>query len=334
MGMESSSVGSKLLSLYLIVQWIFLSSTIILFNKYLLSEQKFHFPITLVMMHMLFISVFARLWRMLGWTENPKIEWSDVATRFVPIALLFAVSLGLGNAAYLYISVAFIQMLKASTPVAVLLCSFAVGLETPNARLFAYIVAIAVGVMISAYGQLQLNMLGALQIVAAIAEALRLCLVNMALGQVPALTFLSIVAPLCFCVLLPAWITLEAKHVSRHHFAAIRHVGGLTLLANASVAFFLNLDDGADQADVRPDPQHIGRLGTSSSSSTRSSSPALWSRRSSTAATRLPSAWWLTRATRLRRVRRCQLRPHARWPAMLCRKMRALRVRRSRAARL
>ena len=29
--------------------------------------------------------------------------------------------------------------------------------------------------------------------------------------------------------------------MSRHHFAAIRHVGGLTLLANASVAFFLNL---------------------------------------------------------------------------------------------
>ena len=104
---------------------------------------------------------------MLGWTENPTIKWSDVGTRFVPIALLFATSLGLGNAAYLYISVAFIQMLKASTPVAVLLASFAFGLETPSARLFAYIVAIAVGVMISAYGQIELDVLGvALQIAA------------------------------------------------------------------------------------------------------------------------------------------------------------------------
>ena len=33
---------------YLIAQWIFLSSTIILFNKYLLDTAKFHFPLTLV----------------------------------------------------------------------------------------------------------------------------------------------------------------------------------------------------------------------------------------------------------------------------------------------
>ena len=58
-----------------------------------------------------------------------------MVTRFLPIAVFFAASLGLGNAAYLYITVAFVQMLKALTPVAVMLVAFAFGLERPNRTL-------------------------------------------------------------------------------------------------------------------------------------------------------------------------------------------------------
>jgi drug/metabolite transporter (DMT)-like permease len=202
--------------LYLIVQWVFLSSTIILFNKHLLSSRKFHFPITLVIMHMLFVSACSHLWRYMGWTEAPSISWRDVLTRFAPIAAFFAMSLGFGNAAYLYISVAFVQMLKASTPVAVLLCSFAFGLEAPNASLFGYICIIAAGVSIAAYGQLQLNWTGVcLQLAAVVVEALRLCLVNIALTargiKLPSVTFLSVVAPLCAVILLPVRPTLRRR---------------------------------------------------------------------------------------------------------------------------
>jgi hypothetical protein len=72
-----------LFRLYLIVQWIFLSSTIILFNKWLLSKAGFHFPLTLVIMHMLFVTFCAQLWRRLGWAENPTISWSDIGMRFM-----------------------------------------------------------------------------------------------------------------------------------------------------------------------------------------------------------------------------------------------------------
>lgn len=197
-----------LFQLYLIIQWIFLSSTIILFNKWLISEKKFHFPLTLVMLHMAFVSACAHVWRKLGWAEAPAITWRDVLTRFLPIATFFAASLGFGNAAYLYITVAFVQMLKAATPVAVLLCSFAFGLEQPSLRLFMYIVLIAVGVAIACYGQLQLDWTGVtLQCAAVVVEALRLCLVNIALTargiKLSSVTFLSVVAPLCFAVLVP-----------------------------------------------------------------------------------------------------------------------------------
>ena len=246
MSFDCAFADSVFVRLYLIVQWVFLSSTIILFNKQILSSGKFKFPITLVEMHMIFVGVFAQVWRRVGWAESVSISWSDVLRRFAPIAVLFAASLGLGNAAYLYISVAFIQMLKASTPVAVLLTSFAFGLETPSARLLAYVVLIAVGVSTSAYGQLEFNVLGvALQLAAILTEALRLCLVNIALTsrgiKLPTITFLSVVAPLCALVLSPAWLYLEAHAVTHNRFAAFRHVGFLTLLANASVAFALNL---------------------------------------------------------------------------------------------
>ena len=98
------SVGFYLFRAYLIVQWIFLSSTIILFNKWLLSEAKFHYPLTLVIMHMTFVGICAQAWRRLGWAEPPAISWRDVGLRLFPIAALFAASLGLGNAAYLYIT--------------------------------------------------------------------------------------------------------------------------------------------------------------------------------------------------------------------------------------
>lgn len=83
--LHAVTMGSfdTLFRLYLIVQWIFLSATIILFNKWLLSEAKFHFPLTIVIMHMAFVTLCAQLWRRMGWAENPVISWSDIGTRFM-----------------------------------------------------------------------------------------------------------------------------------------------------------------------------------------------------------------------------------------------------------
>ena len=77
-----ADLGGHLLTLYLILQWVFFSSSIILFNKWLMTTGKFHFPLTLVIMHMVFVTACAQLWRRMGWTEAPSISWSDVGTRF------------------------------------------------------------------------------------------------------------------------------------------------------------------------------------------------------------------------------------------------------------
>ena len=50
----------------------------------------------------------------------------------LPIGALFAGTLWLGNSAYLYLSVSFIQMLKASMPVVVFLVGVCMELESPT----------------------------------------------------------------------------------------------------------------------------------------------------------------------------------------------------------
>ena len=245
--MAEASASLRAFQAYLILQWIFLSSLIILFNKYILSTANFHFPLTLVLFHMSFISIAAASWKALGWVEVPaEITWTDIQRRFAPVAVLFALSLCLGNAAYLYISVAFIQMLKASTPVAVLLASFGFGLEKPSSELGGCIVAIATGVALACYGQIQFDIIGfAVQMLAVGCEAFRLCLVSIALTskgfKLSPIAFLYFVAPLCALAILPAWLYLEAEAVTRHDFGPIRRLGVFLLLANASVAFLLNL---------------------------------------------------------------------------------------------
>lgn len=137
-------------------------------------------------------------------------------------------------------------MLKASTPVAVLLASFAFRLEEPSVELCWYIVCIAAGVALACYGQIQLDVIGVvLQMAAVGCEALRLCLVNINLTsqgiKLSPIVFLYFVAPLCALSLLPAWLHYEAVHVCRNNFHPMRRAGLLVLLLNASVAFLLNL---------------------------------------------------------------------------------------------
>jgi drug/metabolite transporter (DMT)-like permease len=63
----------------------------------------------------------------------------------LPVAVFTALSMALGNFPYLYLSVSFIQMLKASSPAWTLLLAAAAGLETPTAALAGAVALIAAG---------------------------------------------------------------------------------------------------------------------------------------------------------------------------------------------
>jgi drug/metabolite transporter (DMT)-like permease len=134
-------------------------------NKAILSFWDFEYPYFLTGWHMLFATVLTQLLRltypsiMPGVKEN-KVSLKIYLSKVVPISICFASSLTFGNKAYIYLSVSFIQMLKAFTPVAVLLLSFLGGLETPSLLQLAIVLFICLGVTLSTVGELRFSMLG------------------------------------------------------------------------------------------------------------------------------------------------------------------------------
>lgn len=87
----------------------------------------------------------------------------------LPIGLLFSGSLILSNKAYLYLSVHYIQMLKAFTPVAILLISWVTRIQDPSKKLAMIVVMISTGVALASRGELKFDLAGFIIQAAAVA---------------------------------------------------------------------------------------------------------------------------------------------------------------------
>ena len=104
------------------------SSGLILLNSHLLSH-GFHFPMALAGLGMAFSGLASflvcRVFRLVEArrTVTPRF----FAVRIMPVGLFMALTLHFGNLVYLHLTVSFIQMLKAFTPIITMLFLFAAG---------------------------------------------------------------------------------------------------------------------------------------------------------------------------------------------------------------
>lgn len=78
----------------------------------------------------------------------------------LPVSLFFTMGVVLGNKAYAHISIGYIQMVKAITPVPLLLLYFLLGREKPSVLQLMIVMVISVGVMISSIGELRFSWVG------------------------------------------------------------------------------------------------------------------------------------------------------------------------------
>ena len=149
--------------LYLVV-WISLSMTLICMNKAILSTWGFSYPFFLTAWHMVFATVLtqilSRTTNMLPGVKQNAVTMKVYMQKIIPIAFCFALSLVCGNKAYIFLSVAFIQMLKAFTPVGVLLLSFVGGLESPSMVQLLIVLFISAGVTLSSVGEIRFSLPG------------------------------------------------------------------------------------------------------------------------------------------------------------------------------
>lgn len=129
------------------------SASVIIYNKYILDNLNFEFPITLALLHMGASSLLSYAAVGLGIVERPSMTWGTYRKAVLPIGMLYSVILSLSNATYVFLSVSFIQMVKALTPASVYAVGCMVGTEQWSWRLALNLTVVVVGVMISAYGK-------------------------------------------------------------------------------------------------------------------------------------------------------------------------------------
>ena len=161
----------------------------------------------------------------------------------MPIGVFFSLSLICGNLTYLYLSVAFIQMLKATTPVAVLITGWFFGVSDPDIKTLFNVSFIVLGVIIASFGEIKFILTGFLfQAGGIMFEAIRLVMVQRLLNspdlKMDPLVSLYYFAPVC--TLMNGLVAL-AWEVPKVTMGEVYAVGLPIFFANALVAFALNV---------------------------------------------------------------------------------------------
>eukprot|EP00887_Chlorella_sp_A99_P002687 scaffold6.g2687.t1 len=242
-GGGESPTRAALLSYACIALCISLSGSVILLNKWILAYGGFPYPITLTLSHMAFSAALSAALVRGGWVEGKGLDSDTYLCCILPIGACYAGTLWVGNAAYLYLSVSFIQMLKALCPCAVFLVGCAFGTDAFRWATLSNMVVVAVGVAIASYGEINFHLLGVFcQLASILTESTRLVLVQILLQSrglvLNPVTTLYYVAPCCFGFLLLPWMYLEAERLFLD--TSIR-LGLPVLLASAAIAFALNV---------------------------------------------------------------------------------------------
>ncbi|ORY32243.1 hypothetical protein BCR39DRAFT_523542 [Naematelia encephala] len=183
---DDSKQSRKMSAAMIIPIWIALSSAVILYNKYLYSTLHFPYPVFITSYHLGCAAIGTRILRattnLMDGLDTIHMTREIYLKSILPIGVLFSGSLILSNTAYLSLSVSFIQMLKAFTPVAILLISAIFKIQQLNQKLILIVILISTGCALAAYGELHFQMFGFLcQTAAVMFESSRLVMIQILL---------------------------------------------------------------------------------------------------------------------------------------------------------
>ncbi|GLI65022.1 hypothetical protein VaNZ11_008392 [Volvox africanus] len=159
------------------VAWMTISSGLIIVNKYIMVDLRFKYPMAVSVMGMAMSGLLSFVCcRVLRVVETHAVVRPHFwIAKILPIGFFMALTLWTGNEVYLYLTVAFIQMLKAFTPVVTMVCLFVARLEDPTRPMIASVLLTAVGTAVAAYGEVRMSIVGlAIMFTSETAESIRL----------------------------------------------------------------------------------------------------------------------------------------------------------------
>jgi len=204
--------------------------------------------------------ILARTTRVLDSRKKNPMTPRTYCTSILPIGVCFSASLACGNMVYLYLTVSFIQMLKvrtsepvtsaaltplkAASPIATLMATWAFRLRPVQYSTLCNILVIAFGVAIASFGEVSFNIVGiVLQLGGVVFEALRIVMVQKLLTpsndqKMDPLVSLYYFAPACAIMNGSLSLIVEGPSITWQH---IHNVGYMTFFLSAFVAFTLNV---------------------------------------------------------------------------------------------
>lgn len=234
-------------ALFYIFAWGCASSGLIFLNSYLLNEDGFHYPMTLCSMGLGASWTISYLLVSLGVSKLDKSK--DMTTRWyvkhvVPIGGFAAFSLALGNYTYLYLSVSFIQMLKAAVPCVTMLVLVGASLEKPHRVTVLGVAILTFGTALAAYGEIAFQWIGiVLMFSSEFSEACRMAVLQYLLGNLrfELVEGLYVMAPASFGFLVLGIAAFEWDSlVAEDGFGKIARAPHKYICA-AVLGFFVNL---------------------------------------------------------------------------------------------
>jgi drug/metabolite transporter (DMT)-like permease len=158
---------------------------LILVNNHVFNKVHYQYPILFSSLGLWGTAIVCRVSALLGLVKiERKMPPAFWFTKVVPIGILSAATIGSGNTVYLYLSVSFTQMLKALTPVYILLCLVLFQVETPKTRVALAVLVISLGTAIASFGELRFSWKGfLLQSVADLFEGSRIVLLQIIMSS-------------------------------------------------------------------------------------------------------------------------------------------------------
>jgi len=222
---------------------------LILANKWIMRDIGFHYPMMVSGMGQLSSSIGAflviRVFGLQTLQHAEQVTWSFYLRNMGVIGAANASSLWLGNSVYMYLTVSFVQMLKAFTPGFIVMLLFLMRVETPSRKVVGAVLMICVGTAIASAGEGELDPIGLLLMAGAnTSEALRLVLSQNLLNNLkfPAMEGLYYMAPICACWMFGVAAIFEMPtayrqgdfHLISTHKLLFAVAGGLGFIVNIS----------------------------------------------------------------------------------------------------
>lgn len=224
--------------------WLCLSSAVVLSNKWLLNPNRFPFPVTLGFLHMLFCSCVGLFAVHLQWVPAQNVPWTVLMQTCLPVAVLGATGLIFANASFLFLSIAYAQMLKANMPVLIYIvgCMFRTHkFDWPTTGIMFII---GFGVATSSAGEMHSSGLGMVFILLSmLAEAFRMTILQTVMQQadlhIDPINALYYITPASAMCLMPVVLITEGQQI----YSQFRGLLSLShfLVCSSAAACLLNI---------------------------------------------------------------------------------------------